>query len=773
MKRENCTGGDSSVQQELIRKVWNMRPTGAFRVTVCLCLLSAGLQSITSAGESPNPDRFRAKAVRIDRKIELTGRLSDPAWKLATPVTLDFEVQPGENAAARQRTLVYVLYNSECIYFGFNCLDSAAKLMRANITDRDQMLDDDFVGVLLDTYGTMQGAYEFFVNPYGIQGDAMRTGNNEDFSFDCIWYSSAQVSDSGYTAELAIPFKSLRFTSSPGQHWILELVRNLPRDSRYMTCWTTIARNNPCIPCQSGTLDGVADITTSNNLELLPYAMGVQSGALNDVGDPNSRYASGSVNGRVGAGVRYAPSSSFAVAGVINPDFGEVESDAAQISVNNTFAIFYPERRPFYLEGADLFSTSAQVFYSRMINDPLVSAKITEKSGSFSLAYLGAEDRRSPFIIPGEEQSDFVASNVKSLNNVVRGKYALGKESFIGGLITTRNFANAHNYVGTIDWNILFGGIFYFSGQGGLTDTKELQDTALFSSDRRFGSTPYTASFDGERYTGSGLQVDLVCNARNYYFDLGAVGVTPTFQAQDGFVTSNDFRQFSFYHSYTVYFDNSFVENVSLKTNSVVKFNYDGVRKYVGSSVQAHANLKGQTYAYVNYYPLNNELFHAVQFNNLYRTEAYLSTKPINSLSFNIWAQIGRRIYYTDTPQLGRGYNFSGEVVLKPTNNASLDITYAHTRLWSYSSNELFFDGYVARTSMVYQFSPELFVRLISQYDGFAKQLQIDPLVSFKLNPFTVFYLGSAHNFTKFDNPFGMTRTVQQFFVKLQYLWQN
>ena len=741
--------------------------------TLSLCLLCVGFQSLALANGSSNPEKFHVRAVRINGNIELTGRLSDPAWKLATPVTLDYEVQPGENAPARERTLVYVLYNLDYIYFGFNCLDSTAQRMRANMTDRDQMMDDDFAAVLLDTYGTMQGAYEFFVNPYGIQGDAMRTGNNEDFSFDCVWYSSAQVSDSGYTAEFAIPFKSLRFPSSPKQHWILELVRNLPRDSRYMTSWTTIARNNPCIPCQSGTLDGIEGITASNNLELLPYVMGIQSGSLNDVGDPNSKFAGGPIAGRVGAGLKYAPTSTFAVAGVVNPDFGEVESDATQISINNPFAIFYPEKRPFFLEGADLFTTTAQVFYSRMINDPIVSTKITEKSGSFSLAYLGAEDRESPFIIPGEEGSDFVGSGLKSWNSVLRGKYTLGKESFVGGLVTARDFAHAHNYVGTIDWNIAFGGTFYFAGQAGLSDTKEIEDTTLFSSDRRFGSTPYTASFDGERYSGSGLQMDLQCNARNYSFDLGAVGVTPTFQAQDGFITSNDFRQLSFWQGYTVYFDNAFVDNASLQTNSGVKFNYDGTRKFVGSSIQAQANLKGQTYVYVYYYPLDNEMFHGVQFNNLYRTEAYLNTKPINSFSFNIWAQMGRLLYRTDAPQLGRGYNLSGEIVLKPTDNASLDFTYAHSRLWSYYSDELFYDGYIARTSVVYQFSPQFFVRLISQYDEFARQLQIDPLLSFKLNPFTVFYAGSTHNFTNFDAPYGMTRTVQQFFVKLQYLWQN
>ncbi len=730
------------------------------------------------SAESTNPDKYRVQALRVSRNLDLTGKLSDPLWKLASPVEISYEIQPGDNTPAREKTFVYVLYSSDYIYFGFNCVDSSAKLIRAHVTDRDQMTDDDFVGLILDTYGTMQGGYEFFTNPYAIQFDAMRTGNNEDASFDCVWYSEAHLNDTGYTAEIALPFKSLRFPPTSKQHWIVEFVRNMPRDSRYQMTWTTIDRNNPCLFCQSGTIEGIDGIDASNNLEVLPYAMGVQSGSMNNAGDPASKFANGPVTGRIGAGMKYAPSSAFALAGVLNPDFSQIESDATQISVNNTFAIFYPEKRPFFLEGADLFNTAASIFYSRMINDPLVSAKLTEKAGSFSLAYLGAEDMESPFIIPGEEGSDFVSSSLRSWSNVVRGKYNIGKESFVGGLVTTRNFANeiatgAHNYVGTIDWNILFGGNYYFTGQAGMTDTREVNDTTLFSSDRRFGSTPYTATFDGQSYNGSGYQFDIIRNARDYSFDLGGLSVSPTFQAQDGFITSNDARQINFWQGYTVYFDRSFIEGASLQTNSGVKFNYDGARKFETGSIEAQANLKGETYLNVYYYPLQEELFHGVQFHRLYRTEAYLSTTPITGFAFNIWAQVGRLIYRTDVPEPARGFNISSEVVLKPTNRFSLDFTYARSRLWSFDAKELFFDGYIARTAIAYQFSSELFVRLISQYDQFAKQLQIDPLLSYKLNPFTVFYLGSNHNYTQFGPPYGIERTGQQFFMKLQYLWQS
>jgi hypothetical protein len=747
--------------------------TQLFRHTFCVFFCLMLIPVVVHAYNSPNPSSYHVTAIKIGCDVRLTGKLSDSLWKLATPVELNYEIQPGENTRAPERTFAYVLYNSHYIYFGFNCLDSYPQLIRAHITDRDKMTDDDFVGIILDTYGTMQDGYEFFANPYGIQFDAARTGNNEDMSFDCVWNSVANVNDTGYTVEIAIPFKSLRFPPTQEQHWVVEFVRNMPRDSRYQMTWTPIERNNPCVFCQSGTIENLKGIEASNNLEILPYAMGTQSGSLNETGNPDSKFTNGPVVGRVGTGMRYAPSSSFAFACVLNPDFSQIESDAAQISINNTFAIFYPEKRPFFLEGANLYTTSASIFYSRMINDPFVSTKITEKAGAFSVAYLGAEDSKSPFIIPGEEGSDFVASTLKSWSNILRGKYNVGKESFIGGLVTTRNFKDAHNYVGTLDWNILFGGNYYFAGQAGVSFTKEINDTSLFSSNRRFGSTQYTTTFNGESYSGSGYQINISRNARNYSFDLSGFSTSPTFQAQDGFITTTDKRQINFWQGYTLYFDKLFVENTSLQTNSGAAFNYDGTRKGRWGSIQIQGNLKGQTYLWIAYYLLQEELFHGVKFGNLHRTEIQVNTNPITWFAMYCWMQIGRLIYRTDNPALGRGYNLWSEIIVKPTDRFSIDITYARSRLWSFYTNILFFDGYTARAATVYQFNSRLFVRLIGQYDQFAKQLQIDPLVSYKLNPFTVCYVGSGHNFTEFGDPYGIRRTTQQFFVKVQYLWQN
>ncbi len=722
---------------------------------------------------SKNPENFRLTAIHIDREIALTGKLSDPLWRSSTPAELNYEIQPGENTPARVRTYVYVLYSSSRLYLGFRAFDSVPSLIRSHITDRDKMTDDDFVGVILDTYGTMQSGYEFMANTYGSQFDAMRTGNNEDASFDCVWYSAGNVDDSGYTVEIAIPFKSLRFPPDEGQHWVAEFFRNMPRDSRYQITWAPIDRNNPCVLCQGGTIEGIRGITASGNLELLPYAMAAQTGAVGDEEDPVSPFVGGPFKGRAGIGVKYAPSSNLVLGAVVNPDFSQIESDATQISVNNTFSIFYPEKRPFFLEGAELFGTLASAFYSRMINNPLAASKVTQKSGSFSLAYLVAYDRESPFIVPGEEGSDFEGSSERSLSNVVRAKYDFGSESFIGGLFTSRNFTAAYNYVGGVDWNMLFWGNFYFVGQALLSDTKELNAPSLFDDQRRYGDTRYTAAFDGESYTGRGMQVDLKRNARDYSFDLQYSAVSPTFQAQDGFITSTNNRYLSYWQGYWVYPKNLFVENASVQTSSGLHFNDAGFLKEKWTMVGLQLQLKGQTYVWIDYFPLDDEVFHSIGFKRVYRTEFTLNSNPINALSVYFNGSVGRFIYRADVPDIGRGNNFSLEVVLKPTDKLTVDLSYSRSRLWSMDNARLFYDGYISRGVVAYQFVQELFIRVIGQYDQFAKRIQIDPLISYKLNPFTVFYAGSNHGFTKYALPFGIERTAQQFFVKIQYLWQS
>ncbi len=736
-------------------------------------LPALALASPPADQHSPNQEAYVIAPKRIERDIDLTGRLSDTAWNSAPAIFCPFEIFPAENVPAKQRTWAKVLYNSRYLYFGFACEDSEASAIRAHLADRDDIFQDDFVFVGLDPFRNNQRAYEFVANAYGIQGDLMRTGNNEDASWDAVWYSRGAVNDTGYTVEMAIPFKSLHFPSTETQDWTAMILRIVPRDSRYQLSWTPSDRNDPCSICQGGTLQGLQGLQSTAAFEVLPYAMGYQTGEMADAQSPASGFVNGKVSGRAGAGVRYSPNPSTSVEAVANPDFSQVESDATQISVNSNFSIFYSEKRPFFMNGADLFSTQMTDFYSRMINNPLGAAKFITRTGGLTFAYLAAEDRNSPFIIPGEEGSLFVPSSLKSFSNIFRAKYEFGSNSFVGAIGTARNFSGAHNYTGGVDWKFLFDRNFSFLGQALMSQTREVTDTSVVSDSTLYGLSGKTKRLDGESYAGGGLYAQLRRDARNYSFRVSYQDISPTFQAQNGFIVANDLKTVDAVHDYTIFPMGSVVEWADFFMEGVLHFNHDNARKERWGVAGVTLQMKGQASVTAVVLPYNEELYHGERFYGVRRGELQCNVLPSRMLQISADFQLGRFIHRADTPGVGTGHVISATVVLKPFPPLEADLSYSRSRLRDIQSRELWFDGSISRFVGIYHFTADLFLRLIGQYDQFNRAIEIDPLVSYKVNPFTMFYVGSTHSLTQFDEPFGVRQTARQYFLKLQYLWRD
>jgi hypothetical protein len=211
-----------------------------------------------------------ATAIRVD------GRLDDPAWQHATRLSNFVEVDPGDNTPPAVNTVALLAYDDSHLYVGFHCYDSDPSAIRANITDRDRMFGDDWAGIMIDTFRDQQNAYEFFVNPRGIQGDLRRTINNEDSSYDTVWYSSGRITEDGWTAEFAIPFRSVRFPDADVQQWGIHLLRTRPRESRVQMSWAPLSRDENCLFCQAGVMGGIEGVNQGRNFEILPYALASQ-----------------------------------------------------------------------------------------------------------------------------------------------------------------------------------------------------------------------------------------------------------------------------------------------------------------------------------------------------------------------------------------------------------------------------------------------------------------------------------------------------------------
>ncbi|MBE0676590.1 MAG: carbohydrate binding family 9 domain-containing protein, partial [Bacteroidales bacterium] len=508
-------------------------------VTIIICF-NLSLYCLVSEQDTL---RYSFNAVKIERTLDISGRLDDPLWQIAIPLELQYETSPGENTPADQKTIALFLYNDDFIYIGFYCFDSIPESIRASMCDRDRIFNDDYVMVTIDTDNNSQRGYEFAVNPYGIQGDLLNTGASGDPSYDMVWRSAAAIDSRGWTAEIAIPIKVLDFSKEEEQEWTISLLRSRPRNNKYFYSWTPIDRDNSNYLSQGVMVKNLNNIKPGNSIDILPYIMSQQSGTKSDISDPGSVMNHSSLKTQIGGGVTYGLGSALTLNAVINPDFSQIESDADQISVNTTFALNYPEKRPFFMSGMDLIQTP--MYYSRTINNPLFAIKANGKVKNLSYLALAAYDRNTAIIVPGEEQSNTIRTDLDSYAGVARLRYDLGNENHIGILGLSRNLTDAHNYLGGVDWNLKFWKNWYFQAELFLSNTKELNDSSVFISERQFGSTGNNAGFDGEDYFGYGMHLALSKRGKNYGFRLVQNDFSPTYQTYNGRFPSVGFKQYA------------------------------------------------------------------------------------------------------------------------------------------------------------------------------------------------------------------------------------
>lgn len=719
--------------------------------------------------DTPKPS---LPAVKTEGNITLTGKMDDPLWLQAMPVELNYEIMPGENLPAKQRTTARVLYNNDYLYFGFRCYDSVPSAIRANLSDRDKMFGDDFVVVSIDTYNNFQKGLEFAVNPYGIQGDLLMMGSgNEDPSYDMVWHSAASLDEEGWTAEMAIPFSVFSFNSAAIQDWTITLVRSMPRDSRYVLSWTMNDRNNPSWLGQGGVLKGLEGIKPGKSLSFLPYIMMEQKGERRDVDDPDSPMDQGKLKARVGGGITYSPGPNTTINAVINPDFSQIESDAGQIDVNSTFALYYPEKRPFFMSGMDLLQTP--MYYSRTINNPLFAAKVNGKAGRFSYLALAADDRNTAVTVPGEEQSNTVTTEERSIAGAARIRYDMENENFAGALFLNRNFSEAHNYLWGLDWNLKFWKNWYWAGEVFLSHTREMNDPELFGSDRQFGSTGKDAAFNGEKYYGTGMHLALMKAGRKYGFSIVQNNFSPTYQTYNGMFPEVNGRTSYMSHRYTFHINKKFIQRIRLNATSTLGYNYDGVFKEFVFQPGIYISMIGQTSLNYSYMAINQERFRDVLFRGVSRSQFMAETTPLKGVSVSFSGSAGKYIRRTATPEPGRGYNLSTELSLEPVSWLKTSFSWSTARLESTSGGDEFYNGHIFRNVTTLQFTRKLFIRGIGEYNTFTNSFSIYPLVSYKFNAFTMFCAGMTKDYLEYDlDESNMYRTTgHQYFVKLQYLF--
>ena len=592
------------------------------------------------------------EAERFYESITIDGNLEEESWGRATGTDYFIEIDPGENIMPSEKTKVKVGYDESNLYVAFWASANPADI-RASYQKRDRAWGDDFVAIFLDTYGDANVGTMIGANPYGVQLDAKNDGNNDDESFDLIYESQGRITDSGYQVEMSIPFSSLSFPEQEVQEWKVGFYRSLPREKRAQIVWGGFDRTDPCFLCQLGTLTGIRDIKQQGSLEFLPAIVGSQASAL----DANNTLQKGDINGEASLGIKYSFSSDRFAELTINPDFSQVEADEQQVDVNTTFALYFQEKRPFFNAGNDLIDTWINPIYTRSINNPKIAGRIINRGQKQSWYMLSALDENSPYTIPGEEQS-FSLMGGPSFSNIFRMKRTLTEGSFLGVLATDRRMANNNGSGSTVGFDTRYrlNKKYQIEFQTVFSKTVEPKDSLLV--DGSFFGDDYSFTFDGESFTGNAVELELRRDTEHWNLEMGYDHSTPTFRAENGFVSSNN-EQRLYMESVWVYSPNTFLNKFVGGFYTGINQNLDGEIKRQSTFIFSNFKLPKQTNINGNFNYTSFRRFKETNFKNLWKIGTNINSKITKSTSIYFGGNYGIQLAtFLEVPETGYSFSF-------------------------------------------------------------------------------------------------------------------
>jgi hypothetical protein len=734
-------------------------------------------------------------------ELRIDGSLDEPVWREAAVLTGFTQYEPAEGQPAAQRTEVRVFYTPEAMYFGIRAYDDRPDMVRATYADRDTpAMIDDWVRIVLDTFNDNRQAYIFYVNPLGIQQDGLWVEGGEkgqgsgnqpiDFRPDFIWDSRGRLDADGWTVEIRIPYVSLRFREAEVQTWGVNFAREVKRTG-FKESWAPLTQNQASTLAQSGRLVGLQGIRPKRLVEVTPVATGKKTGQRVD-----GVFARDDFQPDFGMNGRYGITQNLILDATYNPDFSQVEADEGQIVVNERFAIQLPEKRPFFLEGTEIFRTPQRLVYTRSIVNPIGGAKVTGKLGSTTLGYLGALDE-SP--ISG-------GLGDRGLFNLFRLQRDVGQGSSLGLLLTDRTLSGsgAFNRVGGLDTRMVFGGRYAFTGQV----------AGSWSRDTAGVDLPVSPL----------LHLQLERSGRNLSWQARFTDLAPDFQARSGFLQRVGDTQLFLSGQYTFYGrPGALVERWGPEIRVDNYFDHAGfwrgAQGHQEGEVELQWNMlfRGKNrintllrYGHFNFDPEDYATYRAetapggvlAPFEVPDPLRHMLAIAVFPNLQARQWLTIGGRVMYRELPiytEANRGVEFmvGPNVKIWPSAAMNVELAQTHSRLWRAREESLFSTANISRARVRYQFNRALSARVMAQYslqnreplrdpatgaplwvrgrrdDGVEKgDFGFDVLASYEASPGRVVYLGWARQMTgpdtyRYDR---MDPQAEGLFLKLSYL---
>lgn len=733
------------------------------------------------------------EVLRTTEPISIDGRLDEAAWEHATQVRTWFEINPADNVETEIENVGYLTYDDKFFYAGFSFADAEPDKIRAPLGDRDNVPSNtDYGGIILDTRNDGKTAQMFLANPRGIQYDAISSdASGEDSAPDFYWDSAARITAEGWTLEIRIPFSSLRYDgrSQGEQAWRFMLYRNYPREFRYQHFSSRLPRDVSCFICNSRPLTGLSGLPSGGHLVAAPF---VSSSQLSEPeGDLGGPLKSGDVEVEPGIDVKWIPNPDTVVDLTIKPDFSQVESDVAQISTNEQFALFFPEKRPFFLEGIDLFKTQIDAVYTRSFTAPRWGARLTGKRGKSAYTLLiGEDDGGGSVIIPGTDSSDLADQDFSSLVTIARYRRDVGKRSFLSFLLSDREIDGGA-------FNRVLGPDFEWRPD----DRNTIAGQFLWSQSETPDRSDLTDEWDGRDLSGHALETYWHHGTGKEDWFLMYKDIGNGFRADNGFVPQVGYRQVFFDTGYTFRPEKGFLNRV--RTFFIAEHQEDQDGAIIYRQVSPGIGMSGKK-NYFGRFRLALDEIRAVteietesgtrKVSRLFdRTQFHFRLDISPSRRFaqlRLDGRVGDEVDFAEA-RLGTGARVEANLTLRPTDHIELRLL--ANRRWLDLDLEdgrsgRLFTASVGRVRGVYTFNSRSWLRLIGQYVETKRDpsLYSDPddisaksgffsgsaVFAYKLNWQTVLFIGYGDD-RELNEIDELEPAARQLFLKLSYALQR
>ena len=701
----------------------------------------------------------------MGNNIMLDGTLSPEEWNQASSYDLEYEVMPSRNTPAALKTTAYMKYDKKYLYIGIKAFGDPNKI-RATLKNRDQTWNEDYVALMADPFRDGRYGVLIGVNALGVQLDEKHISSaGPDDSWNILFQSATAFQDDGYSAEFMIPFSELQLPDTEIQQWKIGFIRK-SYQAGVQTVFASF-KNLPAETCYACQADEEVLLGSPDEIYrsyLYPYIF------INQFGNrPVKKFKVQNPDYEIGITGLYDLTRSSSIEYTINPDFSQIESDAPVIMENQTFALSYPEKRTFFLEGSELLKSDTQTIYTISIANPLGAVKYTNQGENNSIYFLQATDTDSPYLAAGQYRS-FLGNAGKSKVTIGRFKKNLGNKSHIGLIATNRDYQiGGSGSVVEFDSLINFLDDYILDLNYAKSDTQEGQIDFIGSEDTFAGRT---YAMDGESFSGVAKNFRLRRAVDQSNWGVRFKDVSPTYRAHVGFVGRNDYKSRNYWYGRT-YRSTGTIRRINFNWNNRNRLNYRNqkTQEFYQFRVELETdfNFTGQ----IEWQVKASEKFDDIQYGKQTEFEIRGQYHPSESFFTSFEIEKGDSIAYRiDNPEIGDATEYNLYNVFRFSDNFKIALGHRYSELKNKVTGEEFYAGEINRFEIDYQIDGALSTRTIIEKNDFSEDYFLEALIQWKPNPYTIFYAGGTQ-FYKEPNPFSdnIRLETSQIYAKFQYFY--